>query len=511
MSEDPDKGRSEGEEVSRNAGALVIGNVLASLADIIVPLVIVRLVGKAEVGSLMALLIVYNTLASIVTTGLPHAATFFLPGRELAERAAVAKRLLRTLGGLGLVASVILVGIGLGGGSWITALPGNEGLDKVDLSPLLFLCLFAPFDIPARAIPTWMVTENRAGSAARFGLMRSIGMNLCTIVPLALGYGANEVAMSLIGLGLLEFLVLRGLYVSTYRGAARIAPPVSVREMLKFGIPLGATDIVSLLGNRLDAFLIMAFFSAGSLAEYSSGAWKIPIVTTVPRLVGTALAPRMVQHFKKDNPRAAIDLWRASISKVSLIVVPVTMVFVVAADDAVRLLFTDDYARAAPVLRWYSLLSMCRVAAFGTVIVATGHSRHVLQAAIFSLVTNLLVSVPLVYFVGFEGPAMGTFLVFFPTVVFYCVAIGRATGLPARTIFPVVAYFRIVAIAALGGALALYVRDMLSVGPAAGLGITAVLVVVPFVLVGHLLGLISGTDWRLLAQHLRLIPSDTGE
>lgn len=490
-------------KVSRDAGALVIGNAMSTLADIVVPLVVVRLIGKAEVGSLMALLLVYNTVALVLTAGLPHTLTFFLPGRELDDRAAIARRVLWFMGMLGAAAGVALAGVGTVGASWAAIIPGAQDVAKADLSPLMFLCLFAPFDIPARAIPTWMVAEGRAGAAARFGVMRSIGVNVCTLVPLAFGFGAHEVAMALVGLGLAELIYIRVHYRQCYRAAKRIPSPVTTREVLRFGIPLGMTDIVSLLGNKLDAFLILVYFTATSFAEYTAGSWKIPFVTTIPRFVGTALAPRMVEHFKAAEPRAALDLWRASVIKVSLLVVPVTMVFVVAAEDAVRFLFTDAYGRAAAILRWYALLSMGRVAAFGTVIVATGRSHYVLRASAFTLATNVVISVPLVYLVGFEGPAMGTFIAFIPSAIYYCICIGRAAGLPAHGIFPLGPYLRTLAIAGVGGVAALVLRPLLSVGPAAGLGITAALVIVPFIALAHLLGMLTRDDWRELAGYLR--------
>ena len=78
--------------VSRDASILVVGNVLATIADIITPIAILRLVGKADVAALSGLLLVYNTMALLLLAGFHQTITFFLPGRAIEERAAIARK-----------------------------------------------------------------------------------------------------------------------------------------------------------------------------------------------------------------------------------------------------------------------------------------------------------------------------------------------------------------------------------------------------------------------------------
>jgi O-antigen/teichoic acid export membrane protein len=279
---------------------------------------------------------------------------------------------------------------------------------------------------------------------------------------------------------------------------------VSVRELFRFGIPLGATDIVSLLNNRLDRFLILLTFPDFMFAVYAAGAWQIPIVTTLPYLVGTALAPKMVEAFGDNRPRDALELWQRTIAKVSLIVVPVTLVFVVAAEEVVYLLFTPEYAQAAGVLRWYALLGVGRVAGFGIVIVAAGKPRYVLQAALFTLGSNIALSIPLLFTVGFVGPAMGTALTFVPMVVFYCWCISRASKIPMSEIFPLRRYLRVLAHALVGVALALVFKFSVTTTPALGLAGQAVIILGTFIVLGSATRTILPEDWRYAWGWIRL-------
>ena len=78
---------------ARAAGVLVIGQIAATLADVLTPLVLVRYLEREELGLLGGLLLVYQTTPMVVASGIPRSVLYFLPGRERAVRAAIAWRL----------------------------------------------------------------------------------------------------------------------------------------------------------------------------------------------------------------------------------------------------------------------------------------------------------------------------------------------------------------------------------------------------------------------------------
>jgi O-antigen/teichoic acid export membrane protein len=489
---------------SQAAGVLVLGNVLATLAEVVVPLVIVRLVGKGEVATLMSLLLIYNTTSLIVLTGFPSTVTYFLPGKARAERAAIARRVIGTMMWLGVAAGVLLFLIGRFGHDVLSAVSSVDPSQLTSLEPLMIVALVPLGDLPARVLPNLLVVENRPRPAAGYGVLRSLGMSLATLLPVSLGFNAWAVAEALVVLAVIELLYLQWQLRRLYGGVPRVPPTVSVGQLFRFGVPLGLTDIVSVLNHRFGAFVILSTFADVAFAEYQAGGWQIPIVTQVPYLVGAALAPRMVELFRAGEAREAIAIWRQSIGKVSILVVPVTLVFVVAADDLVAILFTPEYARAADVLRWSALMGVGRVAAFGTVIVSAGRPRFVLQAAVLSLLSNVVISLPLLWWLGFIGPAMGMFFAFVPMVVYYCWCIARASGLALREIFPLVAYTRVLAVALVGVGGAVVFRSMFDWSPVPSLLAQAAIVLGIFSALGSALGIIAREDWSFAWGWIRL-------
>ncbi|MEM7157183.1 MAG: polysaccharide biosynthesis C-terminal domain-containing protein [Myxococcota bacterium] len=487
---------------SRTAGVLVLGKVLATLAEMVLPLLIVRLLGKADVGALMALMLIYNTLAPIVSTGVPQAVMYNLPGRSPAERAAVTRHIVRLMIGLGGVAAVILAALGLWGTQAVEAFSPESGV--TDLSPLLVLALFPLGDVPARMLTNLLVIEERPRGAAGYGLLRSLGMSVCTLVPIAMGGDAWSVATWLAVFGLAQLALVFGYVNRIYAGVARQPSPVDYGTLIRFGLPLGMTSMVAVLNKFFDRFAILLYFGGTQYPEYEMGAWQIPIITTIPYMIGTAIAPQMVEAFQAERPREALSLWRASIDKTSLLVVPFALVFVVAAEEAVELLFTADYLAAAPVLRWYSILSLGRVASYGEVIVAAGRPKYVLQAAVLSFASNVVLSVPLLFWLGFIGPAMGTALAFIPCAIFYCWCIARASGLRITETFPLLSYLRILAVGLTGVALAVGFKLSFDGSAAMMMATEAAILLVTFAVVGTLTRTIGTEDWRYLRNWLRL-------
>ncbi len=484
------------ERAAHQAGVLAVGQILATMAEVVAPLVIVRIIGKAEVGALAAVLLVYTTLAMFLTLGLPGTLQFHLPNRAIGERRTIVRRMGALLVACG--GAVAAVQLGIAGASELGLIRSDARLEYLAL--LVGLPLG---DLPLRMLPSMLVVEGKERAAAGVSIFRSLCMSLGTLVPLALGLGVPSVMLVLSGVGLLFLLFTFAFYRTTYRGAARTPSALSSVEMIRFAFPLGLTELVSNLNRRIDRFLIIPL-GAILLAEYEAGSWQIPIIPSITYAVGVAYGPRLAELFKGGAARQAVNLWREQTAKTSLLVVPIAMVFIVAAEEAIEVFFTTQYLNGASVFRFYALMTLGRVTAFGTVLVAAGRPRYVLRSAVLAMLSNLALSVPLVLWIGFNGPALGTMLAFIPMVCAYSWYIGKASNMPFRQIFPFAAWLRVVGVASVPAVLAVAAKLTLNLPPAAMLVIEALIVVGGFVALGSLTGLIRRGEWEFLASVMKM-------
>jgi len=493
----------QGAHPAQQAGALILGTTLATLSSVLLPLVLVRLMGKADIAELMALVLIYDMVALIATAGFAQVLMYHLPGRSEAEARAVAARIGWIMAGLGCLGALIVAGVGVFGDQLPGALSHHAGA-RLSLRPLLILAPSLVFDLPSRVVPALLITRGRAAEASALGVIRTIVSTVTTLVPVALGYSISTVVIwysvtrCCFGFSMPWALRL------TFPNTARVPSPVKVRELFRFALPLGTTDVVSLLNQQVDRWLILLSFPAAAFADYQAGAWQVPVLGTIAYSVGDAYMPSLVQKFGSGEPRAAIEIWRGTIGKVSLVVVPITVGFMVGARELMSLLFTDAYVSAAIIFQLYSIMTLGRVATFGSVIIAAGRPRYMLQAAIFSLVANVMLCVPLTLSFGFIGPALGTSLAFIPMVMFYIWSIARATGLRTREIFPAADYFRVLALSGAAGGVAYLLKNTLGGSRGLRLAVAVLGTTLLFAVCGSLLGIISKADWRFARNWTRL-------
>ncbi len=498
---------------AKQAGVLVWGKITASLSEILAPLIVIRILGKGEVGAVTGLLLIYMTLATVVSAGFPRATLYFLADRPLRERRAIVGQLMRIMGLLSVAMAALMA---LGG--WLGAdllhafgdlVAGSESREDDELVQSLrylpILGLYALVDLPTRLLPNILVAEKRARAAAGFGVVRSLVTTVAIVLPASLDMGVLGIVVAMAVTGLIPFAVclqhLRKLYAKAEK---LLEPVISTRELLRYALPLGVTDMVSILNTNVDMWLIVALFPAELVAVYRAGAFQIPIITTVAYSLGAVYLPRFAKLYREANYKEAVEIWRGSALKVSLIVVPAASVFFVGADEFITMAFTEEYAAAAPVFRFYCLLMMARITAFGSFMVAAGKPEYVMRSAMMTLVSNVVISVPLTLNVGFIGPAMGTAIAFVPTTFFYCWYIAKAWNVRLRETLPLLGYLRVVAIAAGPGAAAWWLKEALSLPPALEFLIVAAVIMVGFAALGTATKLISREDWAFAWSWARL-------
>ena len=476
------------------AGILVYGQFAARLAEVLVPIVVARLVSKTDFGLLGEVLLIYSTAAVVLTVNLPAVLSFYLPKRPDEERYAITRRALNVMLGIAVVCSVALIATGL--------FAGAEG-DGV-LGHMWAVALYPLGDIPSRLLPNLLILEKRAKAAAVAGAVRAITLLVAVLVPLALGYSIQTAFFSLSIVGLLLGAGTWWVVHHVYRGIAATTSPISTRKMISFALPLGAQEIVANLNNHVDKYLILFFFSEAVYAEYQAGSWQVPLIPSLAYAIGVAYAPLFAVLYKEGKKVAAIETWRRQALGSMLIVVPLAAIFVVSAEEIIALLFPAGYAPAANVLRIYSILSMGRITAFGTIIVAAGRPNLVLRASVVSFLANVVISTPLVMTVGFLGPALGTLIAFIPQVAIYMYFMSVCSDVSMRRTFPMKGYLQTLAICIPGCAAAVAIKLNCDWGVGELLAAEAATVVLSFAVVGTLTRRILGDDWRFVADWLTL-------
>src|SRR5690606_20851300 len=156
----------------------------------------------------------------------------------------------------------------------------------VDLTYLKLFALYPLLDLPVRLLPSVLIAEQRAQSAALMSVFRALGMGIGIVVPAALDWGVSGIVSGLLVFGALHFVMYLWVVRQVYPNARDRQTALTSVRMIRFAFPLAMTDIVGRLNSSLDQFLVLILLSAIQLAEYRVGAWQIPLITTVAYSTG---------------------------------------------------------------------------------------------------------------------------------------------------------------------------------------------------------------------------------
>ena len=481
----------------QKAGLIFFGRLIQGVGQLAMGAILAQILDKGSFAVLAFLLLLYATVSALVAMAMPENVLFFLPRQSPVERKATAWQILRILGLMGLVAAAILL---------ICRMFPDQIFADVPLaavySPLI--AAYAIFDVPALMLPNLLIAEERHRWASWVSILQTIGQILAILVPCLLGLPLWAPLVGLLGYGVLHLLGLLLALHLLYRRVPAQRSMVTLREHLSFALPLGLSGIVGQLTRQFDKYVVLYVIGVMSFTDYSVGAWEIPLVTVLPYSIGAAIVPVLVQSFARGRPREALEAWKSTIPKTSLLVLPIAVVFIVCAEDFIVLVFGAKYINATLPLQLYAVILLHRVVEYGAILRAGGDTKAVLHCSVLLLVANAVVSIPLAYTVGFAGPALATLLANVPSFFYALHRIARVTKSRMREVFPWAAYGKILAVAAVAAIPAVAFRWYVTLPPAADLAVIGTGYLALFALLGTLVGVIRREDWTFAGRWLSM-------
>ncbi len=148
----------------------------------------------------------------------------------------------------------------------------------------------------------------------------------------------------------LAFAVMLAAYSSQYlvkRSVWKPAKPFTQRALLSFMLPLATMNVISILIQRVDIFMLQSMTTPAVVGAYGLAfqiAFVFPLITSAMFI---ALLPKVSSM----TTASALSLYRRRIISLYPVIIVGTVVAVVAAPPFLNLLFEDKYAAAVPILQ----------------------------------------------------------------------------------------------------------------------------------------------------------------
>ena len=492
--------------LSHQVGVVVAARIASTLVDISTAVAAARLLGKTDFAVLSYLLIIYQVLRYLATMGFPDSVFYFF---ERLSRSARRAFCLQTF--------AILAATAAGAGGLLLlcahAVPhavSGEWTERNirDLQRFLpWLALAAVLEIPTWPAMNVLLASGRHRHAALYEVLFSALAFAGLIGPLLLGYSLRY---ALIGLAL--YAAVRLLVSVTW--VSLVLPPSTGRpsrgllgEQIRFAVPLGSSLLVNRMNRYADKLVVGALLTPGALAEYNIASQEIPLVAVLPYAVGTVLITRYVRLVKDDRRQELLELWYRGIRKMSLFVVPIAVLLIAIAPEAIPLIFgREKYEASIRPFQICATVLLLRVASFSSILQSFGDTRAVLWVALSRFAGNIALTIPFTLWWGTIGTAAATALASYLNLFHILAVLSRHMQLPAHRVLPFGYYGKVLA-AALVSAAATWGLRLLGVLPleeAPRMGATVLAYGVVFLVVGCLTGVVSREDRAHLWDWVRL-------
>ncbi len=455
--------------------------------------VLTRVLSEQEAGLVFFLLTIYGTAQAFGQLGLPDSIFYFFEKLPAEYRRSFVLLVGRALFWLGLAGALVMLGI-----AWAGATRAGFG----DLRRLIWALMgLLLFELPTLPLPNVLIALDRSREAAWLNLFSGLAQLLAMVIPLALPLPVRGITFGLLAYGFFRMVASAWLFRKHLGAFPSVRlPSGTLRSVFAYAVPLSLAQLLWGLNRQVDKYVVQWFLPA-AFTVYTAGAYEIPIVPTVAYSVAAVMMPQLVSHFLKGEREELLSLWLRGIRKVSLLVLPLVMVFVVAAEEFIALLYPENYADAVVPFRIYTLVMLQRVASYSNMQKALDRTGDITRGALYLFFLNLALSIPFVRWWGPAGPPLASLLANLLVWWYALDRIGRALRISWWETFPFRDYGKTLALALVAGLPAWLAKGWVEWPAGWGFLVLSMLYGASYLLLGLSTGLIPRADWlRLLGS-----------
>ncbi|MCG2590505.1 oligosaccharide flippase family protein [Rhodohalobacter sulfatireducens] len=493
--------------LSEKAGVVVFARIVTTVIDLAIVIATIQILSKTDFAIIGYLLMIHEVARNLATLGFPDSVFYFFERVSGSAKRAFVNQTTLILLGTALIAGIFILLVGYFAPSFLTEWSPDSIEQVQHLLP--FMALVAVFEIPTWPVTNILLALDRQKESAWYEMITSLLTFLLLVGPLALGYALDIAVYGLVAYGLIRFIG-SWVWMRVVLPEGKLSDSeISVRRQVNFSLPLGLSALVNKINRYVDKFVVSILLPVTAYAEYTIGAQEVPIIRVIPFAVGSVLISRYVEFQLESKKEELLELWYKGVQKVSLLVVPLTILSIIIASDLIAIIAESEgtsYRNAVLPFQIYNLIVLVRVTHYGSILQAFGDTRGVFYLSINLVVANLILSIPLTMLYGINGTALGTLIANLYNWYITLRRIGTHMELPARKVLPFPYYLKVLGVSVLTAVPIWYGRYILisEANSVLGLLISIITYLLLFSILGTLLKVITSDDWSQLKNWLQL-------
>jgi O-antigen/teichoic acid export membrane protein len=498
---------SKKDNLTEKAGVVVFARIITTVIDLAIVIATIQILSKTDFAIIGYLLMVHEVARNLATLGFPESIFYFFERVSGSAKRGFTAQTTSILLVTGFVAGAFVLIISYFAPQLLSEWDPLNVQTVSDLLP--WMGLLAILEIPTWPVTNVLLALDRQRDSAWYEMTTSLLSFGCLVVPLALGYGLEIAVYGLVIYGVIRF-VGSFIWLHLVLPEGRLSDTdIPLKKQFNFALPLGFSSLTNKLNRYVDKFVVSILLPATAYAEYTIGAQEVPIIRVIPFAVGSVLISRYVSLQLESKKEELLELWYKGVEKVSLLVVPLTILSIIIAPDLISLIAESegtDYSNAVLPFQIYNLIVLVRVTHYGSILQAFGDTKGVFYMSLNLVAANIILSVPFTIWFGIVGTALSTFIANIYNWLVLLRRIGGHMELPFYKVLPFPFYFSVLGISVLVAIPAWFVRwaYIRDESVLLGLTIASAIFLISFAVVGTMLKVITPDDWQKLKNWLSL-------
>ena len=206
------------------------------------------------------------------------------------------------------------------------------------------------------------------------------------------------------------------------------------RNLLSFGYKMQAARVADVILFQTDRFLIAGFLNVSLVGFYQLGATIIQLARQIPLILISALLPAASEIDAKKDHEKLERLYLRGSKYMIFLSFPVILFVAASAEVLMAIWMGPGFQKSAFVIQILAVGYLVNlIAGVGvTVSIGMGKPEFQMNAAILTMVLNIVMSVPLVIKIGFYGVAYATTVALISGPVYFFIKLHDRLGISTR-------------------------------------------------------------------------------
>jgi O-antigen/teichoic acid export membrane protein len=233
-----------------------------------------------------------------------------------------------------------------------------------------------------------------------------------------LGHTFSLLAAGIIGVVMLHFFLFKKL--PRKRISRQVNTLGVLREMLRFGVPLSISTIISGFLVQFYAFMMAFYCSNVMIGNYQIAVNFSVLLTFFTFPIVAVLLPTFSKLDPENDPQLLQTVFSSSVKYTSMLLVPATIATMVLSRPMIGTLFGQKWTHAPVFLTLYitsNLLVLLGSLILGTLLTGTGETKTLLKLALIKLALGIPLAFILIPIFGIAGVILGPITASIPSLI----------------------------------------------------------------------------------------------